>query len=409
MKDLLVTTICRALSLLFAPWRRRRPLGAPPARILVLKPCCLGDVLMTTPVLAVLRRSYPAASITYAVGGWSRRMVEGNPNIDAFIDTGAVGSGRARLAEFLSLARALRRPRFDLSFVLDRSPALGLLALLAGIPQRVGLDSSGRGFAHTVRVPVHWGRPKHEVDLYLDCLRALSLSVGQPRLEFFPSAEERAWAAAFVASLPDAARTEIPPTAPAGATTRLQGPAHGASDRRVLVAIHPGGAANPGMTLLTKRWHPARFAAVADRLVETYGAHIVLVGAASDADAVQAVQQAMRSQSMPLAGQASLGQLAALYEHCALMLGNDTGAMHLAAAMQTPVVAVFGPSDPRVYGPYAPAAQAVRKDMQCSGRCFVPGRGIAVRCDGSCIAAATVDDVWQAVQAVWPLGVEASR
>ena len=78
----------------------------------MLKPCCLGDVLMTTPVLAGLRRAYPHARITYAVGAWSRKALEGNPNVDELIDCGAVGSGRYRLADFVALARALRRQQF---------------------------------------------------------------------------------------------------------------------------------------------------------------------------------------------------------------------------------------------------------------------------------------------------------
>ena len=173
-----------------------------------------------------------------------------------------------------------------------------------------------------------------------------------------------------------------------------------ATSQSPLVAIHPGGAANPGMTLLSKRWQPEGFAAVADRLVDTYGALIVLVGAASDAEPVEAVRGAMRHEPLVLAGKTSLGQLAAIYERCSLMIGHDSGVMHLAVAVGTPVVAIFGPTDPRVYGPYANGSLAVRKDAQCSERCFVPGRAIAAYCDRRCIDAVTVEDVWQAVETV---------
>jgi ADP-heptose:LPS heptosyltransferase len=244
-KDRAVTALCLLLAALFAAGRRLRrpPRASAPARILVLKPCCLGDVLMTTPLLAGLRRAYPNARITYAVGAWSRKALEGNPNVDEFIDCGAVGSGRYRPADVVALVKALRRQHFDLAITLDRSPALGLLPFLAGIPRRVGLDSGSRGFAHTVRVPVDWQRPKHEAELFLDCLRSLGLAIVDPHLEFRPSVADRAFAAAVL-------------------------PGH-ATSQSWLVAIHPGGAANPGMTLLSKRWQPEGFAAVADRLVDT--------------------------------------------------------------------------------------------------------------------------------------------
>jgi heptosyltransferase II len=82
------------------------------------------------------------------------------------------------------------------------------------------------------------------------------------------------------------------------------------------------------------------------------------------------------------------------------MLGNDSGVMHLAVAVGTPVVAVFGPSDSRVYGPYGRHCRAVRHDAQCFGRCFAPGRAIAIRCDQQCIESVSADEVWAAVQAV---------
>lgn len=386
LKDSVVTLICRLLAALFSARQRLGRRGAPvsPASILVLKPCCLGDVLMTTPVLSALRRGYPQAHITYAAGSWSRRVLEGNPNVDDLVDCGAVGSGPYRLADYWRLARELRRRRFDLAIVLDRSPALGLLPALAGVPYRVGLDSGGRGFAHTRRVVVDWAHPKHEAELYLDCVRALELPTTNPRLEFFPSAADRHWATEALAQYPQSPET--------GAQTP--------GGQAPMVAIHPGGAANPGMTLLAKRWQPERFAAIADRLADVYGAHIILVGAPSDAEAADNVQRAMRRQPLVLVGKTTLGQLAAVYECCLLMLGNDSGVMHLAVAMGIPVVAIFGPSDPRVYGPYSASSIAVRKDAQCAGRCFVPGRAIALHCDRRCIEAVTVEDVWEAVEKV---------
>jgi len=331
---------------------------------------------MATAVAQALRCGYPQATIAWAVGSWSRPVLAGNPHVDELVDAGLVGSGRYGLRDYGCLVRRLREGSFDLAVVLERSPLITLLPLLAGIPHRAGLDSEGRGFPLTIPVRLDWLHPQHEVDTYLDVVRALGLHVGDVRPTFYPSPEDQVWAEERLREL--------------------------GLMRAPLVAIHPGGAVNPGMALLAKRWLPERFAALADRLVEAWGVHILLVGGPGDQPALDAVMAASKHRAVIYqSGPATLGQLAALYEHCCLVIGNDTGAVHLAEAVGTPVVMIFGPSDPRVYGPYHGAGISVRQDVGCAGRCFAPGRWIATTCDGRCISAVTVDDVWEALHAVW--------
>ena len=142
-----------------------------PSSILIIKPCCLGDVLMATPVIAALRQTFPKARIDFAVGDWARAMVENNPHLDGLLDCGPSASRRGELVEpsgrgpvgsggryswreYFDLARRIRAARYEACFVLDRSPLISLLPYLGGVPQRVGLDSRGRGFSLTVGVPV---------------------------------------------------------------------------------------------------------------------------------------------------------------------------------------------------------------------------------------------------------------
>jgi len=380
---------CRLLWPAFRPWRRAYPAGRLPARIVILKPCCLGDVLQTTPLATSLRAAFPSAHIAWAVGGWARPVLIGNPHLDELVDAGPVGSGRYTLGDLIGLIGRLRAGRFDTAFVLDRSPVLGLAAGLAGIPWRIGYDAAGRGFAHTV--PVAVPPVRQETALALDALRAIGITPVSERLLFVPSPADRERASA------------------------LLGP-----DRPLRVAVHPGGGANPGMTLKSKRWPHHRFAAIADRLVAERGAQIVLVGGSDDRSIADAMLVAMKHKDrsgldrpdqspgvIDLVGRTTLGELGAVLERCHLFLGNDTGPVYLAAAVGTPVVALFGPTDPRRYAPATlpggPKVVALRQDDACACA-FPPGQGFAVGCNGRCMTALTMARVWDAVSEVLRLG-----
>ena len=309
------------------PRRPGGPLTPPPQRILVLKPCCLGDILLATATLRALRLAYPTATIDIATGP-SAVAVGGNPRLSHIVDIGRVGVAGAPRRAVLAVAQALRAWRYDTAITLDRSPLVGMIPLLGGIPRRVGLDSRGRGFAQTVRVPALPDAPRHEAEVYLDTLRAIGIQPDNPRLEFFPTRNDEA---AATAALP-------------------------ATRGRQLVILHPAGGVNPGMTMLAKRWPAARFAALADRLIDEDHAVVVLVGGRDDGTVSGHVRAAMRGEVIDLTGRLGFGTLAALIRYAALYVGNDTGATHLAVAMNAPTVMVMGPTDPRRYGPYRPTA-----------------------------------------------------
>ncbi len=361
----LVSAICNLLRIPFRFAPRSASFNAP-SSILIIKPCCLGDVLMATPVIAALRQAFPRTRIDFAVGDWSRAMVENNPHLDGLVDCGRVGSGsHYSWREYLDLVRRIRAGRYQACFVLDRSPLISLLPYLGGIPQRVGLDSQGRGFSLTVGVPV--ASLKHEAELYLDTVRAVGIEVKDPRLEFYPTEEDRRHIAEMLRAAP----------------------------RAPLVVIHPAGGSNPGMTLSAKRWPPQRFAALADRLIEEGVAQVCLVGGPEDGPIAAAIKDGMKQEPCDLTGQLAFGQLGALLERSDLFIGHDTGAMHLAVAVGAPVVAIFGPSDPRTYGPYGENSVVLWHDVGCNP-CLLHGRWDATCSRFRCIEAVTVEEVWQA-------------
>lgn len=324
----LLTALERAVDLV------QRPPALPlePRRIVVLKSCCLGDALLATPLLGVLRRAYPRARLVAAVGRWARPALAGHPDLDGLLDLESVGVGRLRPAAYLRVLRRLRAGRFDLALVLDRTPVLTVLPLLAGIPVRAGIDSAGRGFPLNVRVP--WQAVEHEARLFLRIAAALGLKTGGASLRFVPSpADQRAAAALWREA--------------------------GLEGRRAVV-IAPGGGANPGMTMLGKRWPAERFAALADALQREHGLAVVLTGAPDDRPVVEEVARRMRSPAVDLAGRTDFGTLGAIIARCDLFAGNDSGPMHLAAAVGIPVLAIFGPTDPAVYAPFAREAIVLR-------------------------------------------------
>lgn len=319
---------------------------------------------MATPMVAALRAHYPHARIDFAVGPWSRPILVGNPHIDELVDSNGVGEGRAfGVRAYLGLVRRLRRRRYDACFVLSRSPFATALPFLARIPCRVGLDSEGRGLSLTVRVPVTGVR--HEAERYLDALRALGIKPEGQGMVFHPAEEDRRRAGALMGQIGGGRRA---------------------------IAIHPGGGSNPGMRLPAKRWPPERFAAVADALMARSGRQVVLVGGASDSPLSREIASVMKNQPLDLVGEMSWGELGAFLQGCELFIGNDTGAMHLATAVGTPVVAIFGPSDPRCYGPYGGEGTAIWHDVGCNP-CFSRGRFNAECTEARCILSITVEEV----------------
>lgn len=364
------------------------------ARILVLKPCCLGDVVFATALVRELRCALPNAHLTFGVGSHSRPAIAGHPALDAVLDTGTVGNGSSSWRDLFTLIRNIRARRFDACFVLERSAVLALVPLLAGVPIRVGIDSGGRGFSLSATVPVRPARPESE--LYLDLLRAVG---GKPRsgaLEYRPSRQA-------VQQIDQLIRERLPAD-------------------RAFVVLHCAGGANPGMTLLRKRWPIESFRELADRIVQV-GATVVLVGSKEDQDVVLEVgrlRSGVRGQgrgtsghgdalpSLPIAasgrgdgrlvdlvGELTLDELAELARRAAVYVGNDSGPTHLAEAAGANVVMLFGPSDPIVYGPRRRGAVALTAGLRCSP-CFENGR-VAPCANVICMRSISVDRVWREV------------
>lgn len=287
-------------------------------RIVVIKPCCLGDMLMATPVIRALDQLAPDAEIYVATDHWTQPAIETNPRLDGLIRYPTSGSIRTAF----QLGWQLRRLNFDLGVSLDRSPVPALAMRIAGIPVRAGINSQQRGIGLTHAVVPESGQ--HETDLYLSTLSVLGISGLTTHPEYYLSDDALS-----------STRDRLPAPTP----------------DRPLVVIHPGGAVNPGVAMLEKRWPATSYGELASLLGQQANATVVLVGAESDRNAVNTVREFARGPVIDLCDQLSLDELAAVVSRASLYVGNDSGTTHLASAVGTPVVAIFGPTSPRMYRP----------------------------------------------------------
>ncbi len=315
-------------------------------RILLIKPCCIGDVVFTTPLLAALRGAYPNAHITWAVNTSIAPMLQEHPHLNTVYAVGETVNP-ASPPYLFRFVRQLRRLRPEIVFVPDRSRWYALATLLAGIPMRVGLNSGGRGFAYTHKAALQPEVVRHEADIYLDLARILGIPT------------DGLWA--FI-PLTAAAATQ------AEHTLHQAGLRHGG-----YLIVHPGGGVNVGMRMLEKRWPAERFAELAERLAKRLDARIVVIGAPSDREAVGRFKAALRDACLDWSERFSLAETAALAVRAALYIGNDNGVGHLAAAAGARVLMIFGPSDPRRYAPFVPPDRA-----RCAWRPIaLPSGGVA--------------------------------
>jgi lipopolysaccharide heptosyltransferase I len=318
--------------------RKRPPLDEYPAqRIALIKPSSLGDIVHSLPILTALRRRYPRAHLTWVINRHYQPLVEGHHHLDATLpfDRSAARSGRwSALKTWGRFVSDLRQQDFDLVIDLQGLFRSGLLAALSGAPRRVGLSTAREGapWFYTDVVPVANFNAVHAVDRYW--LIAEALGVGQVRKEFHMpiAAEARAFAAAILSVVP-----------------------------------RPWLMIAPGSRWSTKRWLPEHFTALARRAQADFGATAVFVGSPEDTRLSRAIHSRLDGAAVDLTGQTTLPQLAAILAQADVMLANDTGPLHLAAALGRPIVAPYTCTKVLLTGPYGREDGAIETRVPCQG------------------------------------------
>lgn len=321
-----------------------------PMNILIVKMSAIGDVIHTLPALNALRAHFPDAHIAWLVEEAASPLVEGHQALDRVLISkrkswvrGLLGpSGLDNIREAYSFVKEIRDTRYDI--VLDFQSLLksGVLIGLVRAKRKIGYDKGMEHMEHSYHF-LNERVPPVNMDIH-------ALSRGMMLLEFLGIQSRK-----IVYDLPIGDRDR------AMADDLLV--RHGLRGHRPLVLIHPVAKWE------TKLWGARKFSILTDRLIEQYNARVAFTGSQGDRTIIQDMISMMKGEAVNLAGDTTLKTLGALYEKSDLLISTDTGPMHLAAAVGTPIVALFGPTAPWRTGPFGPGHKVIRVGLECSP-CF---------------------------------------
>ncbi|MCS7080236.1 MAG: lipopolysaccharide heptosyltransferase II [Chloracidobacterium sp.] len=335
-------------------------------RLLVRGVNWVGDSMMTLPALRELRRLFPNAHLTLMVRPWVADLFADTPLADDLLPYDN------RQASFLSGVAKLRAGRFDAAVLFQNAFEAAAMTFAARIPRRIGFATEARGVLLTDAFPVTAAtRRKHQIYYYLDLVAQLETRLTGATQVNYASLDYR---------LP------VAPSAYAALDAKL--PNVGRNGRPV--AVVPGAANSRA-----KQWPPASFTALLDRLADHPDLQLFLLGASNERPLCDAIRSAMRrpERAVVLAGELALRESVALLSRCAVVVSNDTGPAYVAAALDRPLVTIFGPTDPNQISPFSPTARIIRRLVPCAP-CLLKDCPI----DHRCMTGLTPEMVYQATR-----------
>jgi lipopolysaccharide heptosyltransferase I len=297
--------------------------------ILIIKPSALGDVIQVTCMLPVIKQHNPGVKISWLIFEHNKDIVANHPLIDEILVWRRRGSS---LRDLWDLIKKLRNRKFDAVIDVQGLLRSAVIAWLTGCKRRIGFKNAREMapwfYTEKYDVPT---RKMHAVDGYLKLCEAL----GMPKLNEinFPLPIQQHHQEKITALL-------------------------GTQQKPVIIIC-------PTARWQTKCWPASYFAALADKLKNKYHGTIIFIGAPNEQEKIKHVIDFMQEDAVDLTGKLNLMEVAALLEQSNLYIGNDSGLMHMAAATKTPLVAIFGPTDPKRTGPYSSNAKVVKADLSC--------------------------------------------
>jgi len=332
----------------------------------------IGDAVMTLPALTALRKSLPETKISLLVKPWVAPVFENNPNIDEIIlyddkHKGIIGK--------LKLSRMLNKKDFCSAILFQNAFDAALITFLAGIKNRFGYKRDGRGFLLTSALPLPPNKDKtHQIYYYLNLVEQLGFKAGYSEPYIFLKTEERLHAREMLNHM-----------------------------RKPILAINPGATYGSA-----KRWFPDRFAEIANWFISDTGGSAIIFGGKTEVDIADEIYKKVipgfrtPDSLLSLAGNTSLRELISLISECDVFVTNDSGPMHIAYAVRTPLIAIFGSTEPVLTGP-PPAVDGnnyivIKPDLSCSP-CFE--RSCKTN-DLRCMYAITSDEVYYDIKKILP-------
>ena len=325
--------------------------------ILIIKLRYIGDVLLATLTVRAIKAARPDVRVTMMVNRGTEDVLSGNPDIDEIVIL-----DKSSLAAQVRLIAGLRRRRFDTVIDLTDGDRAAFLSWISGAPVRIGFNDEHRWRGRFYTQVVQSARGvQHRIDRDLEALKPMSIQAG--------SKDPQLWLTPEEANSADELLDQL-----------------GVQRSQSIVILQPGAR------YWFKAWPPERFAELADRLTSQYGCQVLIGGSRQEGDLAQQIRQMAKSRPIIMAGRTTIKQFAAIAKKSALFVGNDSGAMHIASAVGTPVVALFGPSSPVEWGPRGGATEVIYKGLDCR-TCFHP---TCPRGEQNCMKLFAVDEVMSA-------------
>jgi len=353
-------------------------------KILFINPFGIGDVIFTTALIRAVKDAWPESYLGYWCNERTRDLFKHDPDINKVLglSRGDLKKVFERsilegLRQSLGLFREIKKERFDAALDFSLDHRYGLVAKLAGIKRRIGLDYRKRGRFLTEKITIDGYEEKHVVEYYLELLKFLDLRPKDNKL-YVP--------------VTDRMRT--------GAGLLLGRYGIGGTD--ILAGIAPGAGGSWGTQASIKHWSAIKYAKLADRIMDEFGAKVLILGDESERPIAEVIAHAMRNRPIDLVGRTSLDDLIAVINRLKVLVTNDGGPLHIGVATGIKTVSIFGPVDERVYGPY-PASErhaVVKSDIACRP-CYRKFRMPVCDRDRECINIIGVDEVFQAVRRLW--------
>ncbi len=326
-------------NIFFAPaalLRKRPALDGSVREILVIRTAYAGDVVMTLPMLKPLRRNFPSARISFLTCRAGAELLKNNPLVDRIFAFDPFWFFKSRIADYFVFIRKLRKERFDL-VIEARGDIRDILLLAYPLNAGARLSYGFGGGAYLLTHVAPFTGIKHRVEYHLELARSIGCPVDG----------EIEWG---ITLTPDEERS-------AAGILEERG------IRRSFMAAHPG------TRLPLKRWPPGKCAALYDMIMEKTGMQLAVLGSKEEKELVETIIGMMKNKPVNLAGALDIRQLAAVLARASILVCNDSAPMHIAAAMKTPTVAIFGPSKPEETAPYSANSRVVKSDVPCRWTC----------------------------------------
>ncbi|MDD5449013.1 MAG: glycosyltransferase family 9 protein [Candidatus Omnitrophica bacterium] len=318
-------------------------------RILIINPFGIGDVLFTTPLIANLKEAMPDSYIGFVCNARAKDILLSNPKVDKvfiyekdkFRKLWKV-SRIMGFRKFVKFLGSIRKKQFDCVIDLSLGREFGFFSWLIGIKKRIGYNYKNRGIFLTDKIKIAGYEKRHIVSYYLDILKLLGIEPRPKGLEFPLDQEDVKWANAYLSE-------------------------NGIGENDMLIGLIPGGGASWGVDAYKKQWPAHRFARLANLISDKIRPRLILFGDMSEIALCNQIASLIRQEPILACGRTTLSRFAALIKRCGLVICNDGGPLHIAVSQGVKTVAIFGPVDPEVYGPYPKDANSlvIKKDLVC--------------------------------------------